>query len=46
MPDPTRCISFDYACDDCVLPWEHYDPPQINEYIPNLDPAFDVFAGF
>jgi hypothetical protein len=22
---------FDYTCDDCMLPWNHKEPPQIND---------------
>lgn len=22
---------FDYTCDDCMLPWNHYDPPELND---------------
>lgn len=22
---------FDYTCDDCMLPWNHYDPPNNEE---------------
>lgn len=22
---------FDYTCDDCMLPLNHYDPPEIND---------------
>jgi hypothetical protein len=22
---------FDYTCDDCMLPWNHYDPPEQND---------------
>lgn len=22
---------FDYTCDDCMLPYNHYDPPQLND---------------
>ena len=22
---------FDYTCDDCMLPFNHYDPPELND---------------
>lgn len=31
IPDPLRCQEFDYTCDDCMLPWNHYDPPELND---------------
>jgi hypothetical protein len=27
-----RCQKFDYTCDDCMLPWNHYDPPELNDF--------------
>lgn len=23
--------AFDYTCDDCMLPWNHLDPEEIND---------------
>lgn len=31
LGEAIRGTYYDYTCDDCVLPWNHYDPPQIND---------------
>lgn len=25
---------FDYTCDDCMLPYNHWDPPELNDIKP------------
>ena len=32
---------FDYTCDDCMLPFNHYDPPEINDLIVSDDSKDD-----
>lgn len=31
LGDAIRGSYFDYTCDDCMLPYPHLDPPELND---------------